>query len=141
MRRGLIVKGRRYYSPKFKEYVIAEKRGIKFATVRRMNGDIVRLNPANLFYVSADDYNLCDELATAAKMTWFYPGLDDSTNTEVNFEDADEHEVSSYRHAIRDLSEGLVNEDFKMIPDPLGYNNRFRQVLRGMGLSDPGDYV
>lgn len=141
MRRGLIVKGRRYYSPKFKEYVVAEKRGAKFATFRRANGDIVRLNPLNLFYVSVDDYNLCDELATEAKMAWFYPGLDDSTNTEVNFENADEHEVSSYRSAIRDVSEGLTNEDFKMMPDPFEYNKRFRQVLRGMGLYDPGDYV
>ena len=141
MRRGLIVRGRRYYSPKFNEYVVAEKRGEKVATFRRANGDIVRIHPVNVFYVSVDDYNMCDELAMGAKMTWFYPSVDDSTNTEINFEEADAHDVSSYRNAIRDLSEGLIDEDFKRMSDPLGCNNRFRQVLRGMGLNDPGDYV
>ena len=95
----------------------------------------------NVFYLSVDDYNMCDELAMEAKMTWFFPGVDDSTNAEINFEEADENDARSYRNAVRDLSEGLIDENFEMMPDPKGYNNRFREVLRGMGLYDPGDYV
>ena len=97
----------------------------------------MRIVPKNVFYVSLNDYNMCDELATGAKMTWFYSGVDNSTNTEVNFEEGNEHNVSSYRNAVRDLSEGLIDEDFQRTPAPLAYNKRFRQVLRGMGLHDP----
>ena len=141
MKRGLIVKGRRYYSPKFDEYVIAEQRGTKFSLFRRANGDTVRLSPMNVFYLSVEDYNMCDALAMGAKMAWFFPSVDDSTNTEINFEEADDRYARSYRNAVRDLSEGLIDENFKMMPDPIGCNTRFREVLRGMGLCDPGDYV
>ena len=103
--------------------MIAEQRGVKFSLFRRANGDSVRLLPMNVSYLSVDDYNMCDELAMEAKMTWFFPGVDDSTNTEINFEEADETNISSYRNAVRDLSEGLIGENFKMMPDPVWYNN------------------
>ena len=141
MRRGLIVKGRRYYSPKFGEYVIAKRRGAKFSTFSRANGETVRIAHTNVFYVSVDDFNMCDELAMAAKMTWFFSGLDDSTNTEINLEEADEHHVRSYRNAIRDLSEGLINEDFKRMTDPVECFRRFCLILHGMGLPAGCDYM
>ncbi len=141
MRHGLIVKGRRYYSPKFDEYVTAVRRGRRFATFRRPCGDAVRLAPKSVCYLSVDDYNLCDTLATKAKMTWFYPGFDDATGTEINFEEGDESDISSFRTALRDLSEGLIDEDFRLMPNPADANLRFRAILRGLSLPDFGDYI
>ena len=141
MKRGLIVKGRRYYSPKFDEYVTAVKRHDHFVTFRRNNGDVVRILPKNVFYVSVDDYNLCDELATEAKMSWFFPWFDNATGTEINWDEADKNSARSFRNAIRDLSEGLIDENFKWLPDPKDCCRRFRAILCGMGLHDPGDYL
>lgn len=141
MKRGLIVKGRRYYSPKFDEYLTAVKRGNRMSVFRRDNGMEVRLAPKNVFYLSVDDYNLCDGLATVAKMTWFSPWFDNATGTEVDWEEADKHTVSSYRTAIKDLSEGLIDLDFFDMPDSMEACSRFRSVVYGMGLRDPGDYL
>ena len=141
MKRGLIVKGRRYYSPKFNEYVIAIKHNNHFVRFLRENGDLVLLHPKNVSYLSVDDFNLCDELAISAKMTWFFPGFDEVTGTEVNFEEGDECNVSSYRDAICDLSEGLIDQDFKRMAKPYEYCIRFRAIVCGMGFKDPGDYL
>ena len=141
MKRGLIVKDRRYYSPKYDEYVTAIRRHDHFATFRRNNGDVVRILPKNVSYVSVDDYNLCDELATEAKMSWFFPGFDDDTGTEFNFEEANPRKKRSFRIAVRDLSEGLIDRNFECMSDPEESDRRFRSIVCGMGYKDPGNYL
>ena len=136
MRLGLIVKGRRYYSPKFDEYLTAVKRGRRTCVFRRGNGMKIRVAPKSVFYLSIDDYNLCDDLALAAKMTWFCPWFDDATGTEVNWEEANKHVVRSYRTAVKDLSEGLIDQDFLEMPNPKESFTRFLAIIRGMGLDD-----
>ena len=136
MKPGLIVKGHRYYSPKFDEYLTAVKRGRRTSVFRRDNGMEIRLAPKSVFYLSADDYNLCDDLAMAAKMTWFFPWFDDASGTEVNWEEANEHVVRSFRTAIKDLSEGLIDQNFLDMPNPQESFTRFWEIIRGMGLDD-----
>ena len=137
MRRGLIVRGRRYYSPKLNEYVIAIKRNRHFATYRRTNGDIVRLAHKNVWYLSIDDFNMCAHIGTAAKMNWFDARFDKATCTEF----IEPHGIeygTSYRNAVRDLAEGTVDQSFEWVPncDPKDYSRRFSAVLQGMGIVD-----
>ncbi len=142
MKPGLIVKGRRYYSPKFDEYVVAVKRHREYITFRRASGETVLLKASSVFYLSVEDWNLCDTLATEAKMTWFWPGFDDETQTEYNIEWINGRERrKSFRAAVRDLSEGLIDQNFLMMPNPQESNARFRKIVRGLGICDPGDYI
>lgn len=134
MRRGLIVKGRRYYSPRIDEYVVAVRRRRVFSFFRRMNGTVIRLAHRNVCYVSVDDYNLCDELANEAKTTWFFPHFDNATKTEVNLEwENGRKRTKSYRMAIRDLFDG-IDSALEFMPVPKEYGNRFRAIVQGMGI-------
>ena len=141
MQRGLIVKGRRYYAPKFDEYVTAVEKHRRFVSFRRANGSVVKLMPKNVFYVSCDDYNLCSDLADSAKMSWFFPGFDETSGTEVNYEEGDLRNKRSFRIAIRDLSEGLIDVNFEDMENPRESDRRFRAIVLGMGFEDPGNYL
>jgi len=95
-----------------------------------------------LSYLSKDDYHLCYDLADAARMTWFSPWIDVSSATEIIREqDKGRFYSRSYRNAVRDLSEGLIDVNFLVMERPMESNQRFRSILRGMGLYDPGDYL
>ena len=135
MRRGLIVKGRRYYSPKFNEYVVAIKRNRHFATYRRTNDEIVRLKHKSVCYLSVDDFNMCDHIGMAAKMSWFDSRFDEVTGTEFIAASGMDY-GTSYRNAIRSLSEGTVDHSFEWVSncDPKDYCRRFKAVLLGMGI-------
>lgn len=132
MKRGLIVRGHRYYSPKHDEYVVAVRRGRAYATFRRANGEVVRLLPKSVCYVSADDYNMCEVLAWSTRMdTWFDGRFDEKTGTEYNYERRNGHwRRTSYRLAIRDMYDG---SDMDCLPIPKEYVSRFREIVRGMG--------
>ncbi len=47
-------------------------------------------------YLYVDDYSRCDTLAAKVKMAWVCPGFDDATGTEINFEEGDETDISSF---------------------------------------------
>lgn len=132
MKRGLIVKGRRYYSPKYDEYVVAVTRGCTYSTFRRKSGEVVRLLPKSVCYVSADDYNMCESLARSTRLdTWFDGRFDDATQTEYNYEWRNgRYRRTSYRMAIRDLHEGAALE---VLPIPKEYIRRFYEIVKGMG--------
>lgn len=132
MKRGLIVKGRRFYSLKHHEYVVAVKRGRTYATFRRANGEIVKLLPRSVCYVSADDYYMCEDLARSTKMnTWFDGRFDDETQTEYNYEWRNgRYRRTSYRLAIRDMYEG---SDMEVLPIEKDHIRRFREIVKGMG--------
>ena len=75
-------------------------------------------------------------------MSWFFPCFDDDTKTEFNLEfEKNRKQKKSYRSAIRDLSEGLIDLDFSRLEHPIEKNQQFREIIRGMGIDDPGDYI
>ena len=132
MKRSLIIKGRRYYSPKHDEYVVAVKRGSVYSTFRRTNGDVVRLLPKNVCYVSAEDFDLCECIAMWTKMdTWFEGGFDEKTGTEYNHEWKDDRYCrTSYRIAILTMYAGSTLECLSI---PQEYIRRFYEIVKGMG--------
>ena len=136
MKFGCIVKGRRFYSPKLGEYVVAVKRRQHLSSFQTKTGGRIRIGNANVWYLDDADYQLCCDLARSARMEWFNPFLDES-GTETN---NDFGTKGSFRNAVRDMSEGLVFSNFEMMANPAEANSRFRKILRGMGIPDYGDY-
>lgn len=132
MKPALIIKGRRYYSPKLDEYVVAVKRGRVYSTFKRANDVRVRILPKNVWYVSVDDFNMCEELARATRMdSWFEGYFDENVGMEMNHEWREgRYHLTSYRHAIRDMYDGT---DMDNLPIPKGYVHRFREIVKGMG--------
>lgn len=136
MLKNLIIKGRRYYSSQYKEYVFAVKTDAKSATFLRSNGSVIKSNYKDISYLSPADYNMCIKLAVAAKITWYCPFFDNGTGTEYNCEGSRLTKKYSFRNAIRDLSEGLVDDDFQTMTYTEDYYCRFRAMLHGMGLKE-----
>ncbi len=136
MKPGLIVKGRRYYSSKYDEYVVAVKRGSAYSTFRRANGEVVRLLSKNVCYVSPEDFDTCECTATWTKMdSWFEGGFDEKTGTEYNHEWVDgRYRRASYRSAIRDMYDGSADgvnlECLQISQEDI---DRFFAVVKGMG--------
>ena len=136
MKSGQIVKERRYYSPKYDEYIVAVKRGSTYSTFRRGNGEVVRLLPKNVCYVSPEDFDTCECIAMWTKMdSWFEGGFDEKTGTEYNHERIDgRYRRTSYRSAIRDMYEGSADgANFECLQIPREDIDRFFDIVKGMG--------
>lgn len=160
MRPGLIVKGRRYWCTGLRrhgmlpDYVISAT-GVYGGTLYEPPDPIVLVSPvtssgklkctvrsSSLTYLSPDDAEMCQRLAEKAKMDWFNYELDTTWNMEVNreYDDRGHLRRTSFRNVIKQLSEGLIDEDFKRMPDPVATELRFRDIVIGMGFKYPGTY-
>lgn len=157
MRHGLIVKGRKYWDMAGHRYVTAlnpvKKRD---GTVDREQwivhwaGVVYSVKPRYLTYLAPEDQTLCQDLADAAKMDWFNSEFDKKWNEERNREYDDHGHLrhTSYRNAVKVLSEGLTEQNFLDI-EYVGGRRRhsppraeyfFRKIVEGMGFDDPGPY-
>ena len=87
MKRSLLVKGRTYWDNLHGRYVsVMSVQGGKVVVALPPfdcdDGFTYAANAVDLRYVSPQDYDLCSDLAHAARMGWFNPDIDDATGTE-----------------------------------------------------------
>lgn len=126
MKEKSLARGLKYWSVDFHEYVTYLGIGV----YKKQDGTEVKLEPKHVRWMSDQDLSVCWALADAAKMEWFMPDLDLKENEEYN--EGEDGRENLY-NAIRDLSEGLIDQNFKECKAPRA-KSRFNKILRNMGL-------
>ena len=150
MKRSLLVKGRTYWDNLHGRYVsVMSIQGgevvVALPPFDCDDGSTYAVNAADLRYVSPQDYDLCADLAHAARMGWFNPDVDEDTGTEFIWDTESGHDFrtrkASFRNAVKVLSEGLTTDNFEDMRCPADADRRFRGIVMNMGFEDPGPYI
>lgn len=153
MKKSLVVRWRTYWDNKHGQYVgvksVTGESAVVFDSPFYTSGTSYVFDYAvdvkHLRYASPQDFDLCYELACAARMNWFNPGIDDKTGTEFNWDTESGKDFrkrkSSFRKAVKVMSEGLIDQDFLKQRCPADAEFRFRGLVKNMGFEDPGPYL
>lgn len=84
-------------------------RGIPDARPLNYHDIAVKYGKIGKYGFTADELNIMDKLARSAKMDWF------QTTTEGNFRDGETGKSMTARKALKDLVEGLTDDNFKTL--------------------------
>lgn len=92
-----------------KETACKEYRGIPMGEPLCYSDIAIKYGKIGKYGFTADELNIMDELARSAKMDWFV------TTTEGNFKDGETGKPMTAKKALKDLVEGLTDDDFKTL--------------------------